>query len=352
MCIFQLRRFYNEKIISLSLALLLILVGLSACGGTADSGESSEASGSDSDSLSIVTTIFPVYEWTRNIVGENADIKMLIDSGVDLHSYQPSAEDILRISECDVFIYVGGESDEWVGDALGEAVNKDMVVLNLMEALGGRAKEEESVEGMQAEEHEHGNGEAHEEEEEMHEHEEGPEYDEHIWLSLQNASVLSGVIADALSKADETNAETYRANAVAYKEKVAALDESYKEAVSEASVRTLLFGDRFPFRYMTDDYDLDYYAAFAGCSAETEASFETIAFLASKVDELGLKTIMTIEGSDRSIAESIAENTKNKNQTILALDSMQSTTAEDVDAGADYLSIMESNLEVLKQALK
>lgn len=338
-----------KKIISLSLALFLILAGLSACGGAPDFGESSEDAGADS--LSIVTTIFPVYDWTGNIAGENADISMLIDSGVDLHSYQPSAEDILRISECDVFIYVGGESDEWVGDALEEAVNKDMIVLNLMEAIGDKAKEEESVEGMQAEEHDHRNGEEHEEEDEQG-HEEDSELDEHIWLSLQNASVLSDVIADAISKADEANAEIYRANAAAYKEKLAALDEKYKAAVSEASVRTLLFGDRFPFRYMTDDYDLNYYAAFAGCSAETEASFETIAFLASKVDELGLKTIMTIEGSDRSIAESIAENTKNKNQTILALDSMQSTTAEDVDAGADYLSIMENNLEVLKQALK
>ena len=334
------------KKITLSLALLLVIAGLGACSGVSDVEETSEST--DSESLSVVTTIFPIYDWTENVVGKDAagtDINMLIDSGVDLHSFQPSAEDIMKISECDVFIYVGGESDEWVEDALGEAVNENMIVVNLMEALGDKAKEEESVEGMQAEGHNHDDG-------EEHEHGEGPEYDEHIWLSLRNASALSDVIADALSKADEANAETYKANASSYKEKLSALDEEYKKSVAEASVRTLLFGDRFPFRYMTDDYDLDYYAAFAGCSAETEASFETIAFLSEKVEGLGLKNVMSIEGSDHSVAESIINNTQSKDQNILVLDSMQSTTAQDADAGADYLTIMKSNLEVLKQALK
>lgn len=352
-----------KKITAIILAALLMLAGLTACGG--GSIGSDEQSGSDSTaSLSVVTTIFPVYDWTRNIAGmddADADINMLIDSGVDLHSYQPSAEDIMKISECDVFIYVGGESDEWVEDALGEAVNKDMVVVNLMEALGDRAKEEEVVEGMQEEdEHDHGeeaeheNGEEADHEDAEHEpgDEEGLEYDEHIWLSLRNASALADVIADALAEADEENADTYKANAAAYKEKLAALDAEYSKAAEEGSTHTLLFGDRFPFRYMTDDYGLDYYAAFVGCSAETEASFETIAFLSGKVDELGLKSVVTIEGTDHSIAESIINNTQSKDQTILTLDSMQSTTADDVAAGTTYLSVMESNLDVLRQALK
>ncbi len=331
-----------KKILAILLAAFLALAGLTACGGGAED----QNTGDEDTTIKVVTTIFPVYDWTRNIAGEdaNADISMLIDSGVDLHSYQPSAEDIMKIAECDVFIYVGGESDEWVEDALSEAVNKDMVVVDLMEALGDRAKEEELVEGMQADEHEHEEGEE--------AHEEVPEYDEHIWLSLRNASFLSDVIAEALSQADEANAEAYKANADAYKETLDALDEEYAKAVDEGSTDTLLFGDRFPFRYMTEDYGLNYYAAFIGCSAETEASFETIAFLAGKVDELGLKNIMTIEGTDHSIAESIIGNTKSMDQAILTLDSMQSTTAADVDAGASYVSIMESNLEVLRQALK
>ena len=348
-----------KKTAIIFIALLIILTGLTACGG----GEK-QAAEDNKDSIRVVTTIFPVYDWVRNIAGGNntdVSVEMLIDSGVDLHSYQPSAEDMMKIAECDVFIYVGGESDEWVEDALSKTVKKDLVTVNLMEALGDRAKEEELVEGMQADEHEHEDGEeAHEEGEESHEEgeghehgdEEGPEYDEHIWLSLRNAAFLSEVIEKALSQADEAGAETYQKNASAYRESLEALDSEYQKAVDEGSVKTLLFGDRFPFRYMTDDYRITYYAAFAGCSAETEASFETIAFLAGKVDELGLKNIMTIEGTDHSIAESIKENTKSKDQAILTLDSMQATTAEDVEAGASYLSIMVANLDVLRNALK
>lgn len=349
-----------KKIFVLLLAAFLMTAGLTACGSSSEEQNASD----DAAGINVVTTVFPIYDWTRNIVGEDnaaANINMLIDSGVDLHSYQPSAEDILNISKCDVFIYVGGESDEWVEDALGEAVNENMVVVNLMDALGDMAKEEEIVEGMQADEHEHEHegeeaheeGEEEHEEGEEHEHEEkGPEYDEHIWLSLRNASFLADTIAEALAQADEANAEAYSANAAAYKEKLDALDAEYTKAVEASPVHTLLFGDRFPFRYMTDDYGLDYYAAFIGCSAETEASFETIAFLSAKVDELGLKNVMTIEGADHSIAESIINNTKTKDQTILTLDSMQSSTADDVASGSTYLSIMEGNLEVLKEALK
>ena len=337
-----------KKIIAIILTALLAFACMTACGGVSEEKDTS----SDTDHIKVVTTIFPVYDWTRNIAGENndsVDISMLIDSGVDLHSYQPSAKDMLNIAECDVFVYVGGESDEWVEDALEEAVNKDMVVVNLMEALGDKAKEEEIVEGMEADEHEYeedGEKEGHEGEEE------GPEYDEHIWLSLRNASFLADVISDALSQADPTGEAEYKANSAAYKEKLDALDDEYSKAAEAGNTHTLLFGDRFPFRYMTDDYGLDYYAAFVGCSAETEASFETIAFLSGKVDELGLRNIMTIEGTDHSIAESIINNTHTKDQTILTLDSMQSTTAEDVAAGENYLSVMEDNLKVLREALK
>lgn len=291
------------------------------------------------EKLSIVATIFPEYDWVREIMGDkfaDADVTFLLDNGVDLHSYQPTADDILKISECDVFIYVGGESDEWVEDVMKNATNKDMKVINLLEVLGSSVKEEELVEGMQGEEGEEGE----------------VEYDEHVWLSLKNAQTLCSVIADTLKEIDPADADTYDINVTAYNEKLAALDEEYKAAVDAASTKTILFGDRFPFRYMVDDYGIDYYAAFVGCSAESEASFETIMFLAKKVDELGLKSICTIENTDKKIAETIKETTGTKNQKILTIDSLQSTTSSDLDDGKTYLQTMTDNLEVLKQALQ
>lgn len=325
-----------------------------------------------SDKMKIVTTIFPEYDWVNNILGDNAsnaEVTMLLDNGVDLHSFQPTASDILKVSECDLFIYVGGESDEWVEDVLKEATNKDMIAINLLEVLGDKVVEEEIVEGMQEEEdkdhdHEHEDEEHDHEDEDEHEHEhediakehehhhdDEVEYDEHVWLSLRNAAILVNSISDAVQKIDPANAEAYKKNAASYIGKLNALDADYQAAVSAASNNTLLFGDRFPFRYLVDDYGLEYYAAFVGCSAESEASFETIVFLSGKVDELSLPAVLTIEGKDHSIAQTIVENTAAKDQKILTMDSMQSTTSDDVKNGASYLSIMESNLSVLKEAL-
>ena len=292
----------------------------------------------------IVTTIFPIYDWVKEIVGDNDNVEltMLLDKGVDLHSFQPTADDIVKISACDMFIYVGGESDEWVEDALKEATNKNQVSVNLLNVLGSSVKEEEVKEGMEAE---------HEEEGE-HEHEEEPEYDEHVWLSIKNAKVLCEKISAELCKLDAANKEAYQSNTTAYTAKLDSLDKEYEAAVKNAGVKTVLFGDRFPFRYLVDDYGLDYYAAFVGCSAESEASFETIVFLAKKADELGLKAICQIESSDGKIAKTIRNNTKSKNQEILTLDSLQSTTGEQAKSGKTYLSAMQSNLEILKNALK
>lgn len=324
-----------KKLISLFLAFILVLSLFSGCGKTTSA---------DSGKLSIVTTIFPAYDWVMQLLGDqaaNVDVTMLLDSGVDLHSYQPTADDIIRISTCDLFVYVGGESDEWVEDALKEAANKDMVVVNLLNALGDAVKEEEIKEGMEAEDDDH---------EEAYDHEE-VEYDEHVWLSLKNAAVLVGGIRNALAEVDAENADVYTANASAYIEKLNTLDAQYQSAVDAAAVKTVLFADRFPFRYLVDDYGLDYYAAFVGCSAESEASFETITFLSGKVDELGLHTVITLEGSDRRIAETIIASTQAGSAQIRTMDSMQSTTARNVKDGADYLSIMEKNLEALQAAL-
>lgn len=326
--------------------LTLLITALFSAGCLCACGSQNGTAVPDDGKLKIVATIFPEYDWVMNVLGENAedaDVTLLLANGVDLHSFQPTAEDILKISTCDLFIYVGGESDAWVDMALQEATNKEMVVVNLLDVLGDSVKEEEVIEGMQAEEEEH---------EEEADAEEEPEYDEHVWLSLRNASVLVQGITEALQKADPAHEEDYRNNAAAYVAKLGSLDRDYQTVVDAAPLHTLLFGDRFPFRYLTDDYGLDYYAAFVGCSAETEASFETITFLAHKVDELGLPAVMTIEGDNHRIAETIVETTQSKDAKILTMDSMQSTTAKDIADGATYLSIMEKNLDVMKEALQ
>ena len=332
-----------KKITALLLALLMLVGALAGCGKQNDTNKT--------DKLSIVTTIFPEYDWVREILGDkadNAEITMLLDNGVDLHSYQPTADDIVKISDCDLFIYVGGESDGWVEDALRNAANRNMKVINLLEVLGDSVKTEEIVEGMQ-EEHEHEDAHAHDDAEE-HEHEE--EADEHVWLSLKNAKMLVRVISKALQELDPDNKDIYAANADAYVKKLSALDAEYQAAVDAASNKTILFGDRFPFRYLVDDYGLRYYAAFVGCSAETEAGFETISFLAKRVDEWKLPCVLTIEGAQHKIAETIVQNTTMKNQKVLTMDSMQSTTTQDVKNGTTYLSVMEKNLSVLKEALR
>ena len=335
-----------KKITALLLALFMLVGALAGCGKQNDTNQT--------DKLSIVTTIFPEYDWVREILGEkadNAEITMLLDNGVDLHSYQPTADDIVKISDCDLFIYVGGESDEWVEDALRNAANRNMKVINLLEVLGDSVKTEEIVEGMQEEEHEHEDVEEHEHEDaEEHEHEE--EADEHVWLSLKNAKMLVRVISKALQELDPDSKDIYAANADAYVKKLSALDAEYQAAVDAASNKTILFGDRFPFRYLVDDYGLRYYAAFVGCSTETEAGFETISFLAKRVDEWKLPCVLTIEGAQHKIAETIVRNTTAKNQRVLTMDSMQSTTSKDVKNGTTYLSVMEKNLSVLKEVLR
>ncbi|MBR1815375.1 MAG: zinc ABC transporter substrate-binding protein [Lachnospiraceae bacterium] len=294
----------------------------------------------DKEKLMIVTTIFPEYDWVREILGDevdNVELIMLLDNGVDLHSFQPTAQDIANIAVCDIFIYVGGESDGWVDDALAEATNKDMKVINLLDVLGDDVKEEEVIEGMEGEEDEG---------------DEEVEYDEHVWLSLKNAQALVQKISDTICEADSEHKSLYEENTSTYIEKLKSLDEEYQAVVNEGTKDTILFGDRFPFRYMVDDYGLNYYAAFSGCSAETEASFETIVFLSDKLDELGLDYIFVIENSNEDIAKTIIENTKSKNQQILKINSMQGVTAKDVEEGVTYLSIMDNNLNVLKEALK
>lgn len=507
----------------------------------------------DENKLKVVTTIFPEYDWVKQIVGEKADnveLTLLLNNGVDLHSYSPSVKDIAKISEADIFIYVGGDSDEWVDEVLENVKNKNIKVINLVEVLGDKVKNEEVVEGMEHhhdhedghhhhhdehghdhhDEHEHHHEHSHEaahshpaeihehdikdrtlaefngewqslypilvsgeleeyvehqaeekgkSEKEMqkeieakwncgvklvkvsgnkitltyddgksvsgnysyagyavkkndegkitnvrykfessdknapkyvmfndhgfapaenvahfhfyfgnngfeefmdskvnsyfvdsklsahecedlllghnhdeHHHHEEEEKDEHVWLSLRFAKILCAEICEALCEKDSANAETYKKNLAAYNAKLSALDEKYVAAVESARIKTVLFGDRFPFRYLVDDYNLKYYAAFAGCSAESEASFKTIVFLSEKVNELGLQSVCQIESGNGKIAKTIISNSKNKKAKVLTFDSLQSTTAKQIKKGATYYGAMEKNLEILKEALK
>lgn len=326
----------------------------------------------NSNKISIVCTTFPQYDWVKNILGEEAErfyVTLLLDNGVDMHSYQPAVKDIATAGSSDLFIYVGGESDTWVEDALKEAKNKDLKAINLMETLDNFVKEEEVVEGMQEERkslghsHEKSSKEKQEQtQKESHENsqeingqkeaaDEEPEYDEHIWLSIRNAEIMVKNIEKAIEQLDSDNAKVYQTNAENYIKKLDTLDKQYANTIQNAKYKAILFGDRFPFRYMADDYDLKYYAAFAGCSAETMAEFETVTFLAKKADELRLPVILTIENSDGRIAEAVKSNTTKKNQKILAMNSLQSVTKEQLADGITYLQVMQENLSVLSEAL-
>lgn len=334
--------------------------------------EQSSIEKGNSNKISIVCTTFPQYDWVKNILGEEAErfnVTLLLDNGVDMHSYQPAVKDIATAGSSDLFIYVGGESDTWVEDALKEAKNKDLKAINLMETLGNSVKEEEVVEGMQEEReslghsHEKSSKEKQEQtQKESHENsqeingqkeaaDEEPEYDEHIWLSIRNAEIMVKNIEKAIEQLDSDNAKVYQTNAENYIKKLDTLDKQYANTIQNAKYKAILFGDRFPFRYMADDYDLKYYAAFAGCSAETMAEFETVTFLAKKADELRLPVILTIENSDGRIAEAVKSNTTKKNQKILAMNSLQSVTKEQLADGITYLQVMQENLSVLSEAL-
>ena len=314
----------------------------------------------------IVVSIFPEYDWVMNVLGEKKSdlgVKLLAKSGADLHNFQPKSDDILAIAKCKLFIYVGGESDEWVDEVLAENPNSDRMAINLLEVLGENAKIEEPVgdeEHDHEHEHEHEEGEDHDhehEEGEEHAHEHEEEYDEHVWLSLKNAQIFVDEIADAIGKIDADNKAVYEANAAAYKAKLSVLDERYTAAVDKAETKTLLFADRFPFRYLVDDYGLSYFAAFSGCSAaNSAASLDTIVRLADKLIEHSLNTILIIEGSDGSIARSVIQTAKDKGYTgqveTKVLDSLQAATIKEYESGRNYLAVMESNLSVLSAALK
>ena len=286
--------------------------------------------------LHIVCTIFPQYDWVRELTegADNVEVTLLEDSGADLHNFQPSAADKVSILNSDLFVYTGGESDDWARTLL-ENAEKDVRSLDLIEELGDRAlTEEEGIE----ESGEHG-----------HEHED--EIDEHIWLSVQNAKVLVSAIREELCAVDESNAALYQSNAASYLAELSALDEAFEKTVSSAERSVLVFADRYPFRYLAHDYGLTCYAAFSGCSAESEASFATILTLVKHVEENALPYVMVLENSTQKTARTVIENTKSKDQGILVLNSLQSVSREDIESGATYLGLMKEDLAILQTAL-
>lgn len=312
--------------------------------------------------LRVITTTFPLYDWTRQILGKqlkDVELIQLQDNGVDLHSFQPTVRDIARIAQCDLFVYVGGESDEWVEAALRSKRNARRIALNLIKELGDAAREEKHLEGMEEHDHHHDEKQDHHHDEKHdhhhdakhdHDHDEH-ELDEHVWLSLRCASRLCQSIMESLCKLDGEHAAEYRANCKAYVAKVAQLDACFVKTVEKASQKNLLFADRFPFRYLAEDYGLTCFAAFSGCSAETEASFKTIAFLAGKVDELKLPAVMVLENRQHKIAETVVKTAKSKGVKIIAVDSLQSSTSRDAAKGKTYLVTMEKNLAAIREAL-
>lgn len=312
-----------KKIFIFILSVIIILSAFTSCTAPDET--------SDNGKINVVTTIFPVYDWTKNVAGENCNIIYLDESGTDMHSFEPTAKNILSITNADIFIHVGGVSDEWVENALSVSENTSLITLTLADITG--MIEEEIIDGME------------------HEHESDHDLlqnDEHIWLSLKKAQTAVSAIADTLASADTANADKYRLNAENYNKKLSDLDKRYTDCINNAKRKTLLFADRFPFRYLTEDYGLEYFAAFPGCSAESEASFETMTFLIEKTRELSLPCIITIENSDSKIADTISNETDTK---ILSLNSCQSVTKADIDNGITYISAMEKNLQIITEAL-
>lgn len=307
-------------------ALIFLVLALSAC---------SAAPAEPPDGrISVVATIFPQYDFARQIGGDKIKLKMLVTPGGESHSYEPTPQDIKAVRECDIFICAGGESDIWYNTVL-KSVEGDFTVISLMDCV--EAVEEEITEGMSEKLSLSGGG-----------HEEEPEYDEHVWTSLKNAQIISRAIEEAMSSADEANADFYRRNAEDYINRLSELDRKYGEAVEKAENKTLVFGDRFPFRYLFDDYGLKYYAAFPGCSTESDVSAKTMLFLIDKVKEEKLQAVYYIEFGAKKIADAVAKETETK---PLLFHSCHTVSKEDFKNGVTYLSLMEQNLENLKRGL-
>lgn len=326
----------------------VLLAGCSASGRTGRESAASQGQEAGDDSrIRVVTTIFPPYDFVREIAGSSVDLTMLLKPGEETHSYEPTPQDIIAIQNSDVFIYTGGENDVWVEEILSSMPDSGRLTLRLVDCVD--TVEEEHVEGMKGaagHEHEEEEDSGHEDhgEEEVSVH----EIDEHVWTSPLNAARIADEIAGLLSQADPANCSLYEENAAGYEEKLKALDQEFREIAGQAERRLVIFGDRFPFRYFADAYGLDYYAAFPGCAGDTEPSAATMAFLIEKVKEEKVPAVLKMELTSADIANAIAEATGTE---VKVFYSCHNLSAEDFEHGETYLTMMEKNAETLKEVL-
>lgn len=301
----------------------------------------------------VCCTVFAAYDWARECIGDQSDIELvyLLDDGEDMHSYQPSVSDIAKITEADMFIYVGGPSDDWVLSLLDSSGNPDQIRVCMMDELADVIKEEEIVEGMQTREEDHHDSDMENAHIDGDDAEEEIEYDEHVWLSFDNAKVIVASIAGALGDMDSLHREQYLERGNQYAERLDSIKASYVDRMESRTRDTIIVADRFPFRYMVDEFEINYYAAFPGCSAESESSFETIVFLIEKAKDNHIETVYVLENADAKLANTISENSID-DMKILVLDSMQSVTEEDIESGASYEDYMIANMDALLEGLE
>ena len=326
----------KKVIVAIALTFCAMAVVISGCG--------SVRSGiwSDDGRLKVMATLFPYYDFVRQIAGDKVNLKMLLKPGEESHSYEPTPQDIIAIQNCDIFIYVGGENDAWVEDILESMPDAGMRTLRLVDCV--ETVEEEHVEGMEEQP-----GHSHEDEEEEHEEIHSVhEVDEHVWTSPENASLITEQIAGLLSEADPDNSSVYEQNAVSYQEELDRLDQEFREIVDHAQRKLLIFGDRFPFRYFADAYGLEYYAAFPGCASDTEPSAATMAFLIQKAEEENIPAVLKMELSNDNIANAVAEAA---DTDVKVFYSCHNLSAEQFEDGETYLSMMEKNAQTLKEVL-
>lgn len=326
-----------KKLVSIFLSTVIIcsLFSISGCGKT-------EKVQKSDGKISIVTTIFPYYDFVRQLAGDKADVRLLLSPGSDPHSYEPTPSDIVAIENCDLFIYNGGESDEWVDGVLSSIENKNVKVMKMMEYV--TLRHEQSMDHN----HEHAEHEDMDDNDEGHDHEEGVEYDEHIWTSIRNAERMSASIADELISVDSKNSDYYNEKKADYISSLDSLDKKFTEIANNKKRDTLVFGDRFPFLYFVSDYDLGYECAFPGCSHETEPSTAVVSHLIDFTRENNIPVVFYLELSSGKIAQIISEDSSAK---TMQFSSCHNVTKEDFENGATYISVMEQNLEALKEAL-
>lgn len=338
--------------IFLMLTMIVSVLFFTGCG-------NAETGNTITDKTTIVCTNFPLYDWARTLLADSdAEVILLLDNGTDMHSFQPSAEALIQIAECDVLVHVGGESDLWLEDALEANPNENRIVVNLMDVLGDELKEETYVEGMQTEHvHEDGTvhtGEACENEVHHNEGESEPQavaMDEHIWLSLRMAISCCEAMEEAFCKILPDDEALIRQNGEAYRSELTALDVKYMTMMEEAEGDTIIVADRFPFLYLAEDYNIQYYAAFPGCSTESEADFETVVFLAEKVTEYDTNILLITESGTDTLANTVMDNSSGQEREIRVLHSMQVVYNSDIENGCSYIGYMEENLNTLQQAL-